>query len=404
MARIGIVGCGPGGLAAALLADRQGHDVTLLERFDEPRPVGSGLILQPTGLAVLRELGLCDRIAESGSRINRLHGLSMPAGKTVLDVDYSALGKDYHGIAVHRAALFDVLHQAVTHAGIPVRTSCPVDELRPLADGGRRILTNGEAVGDFDLVVDASGARSLLRRYANDLAAQRQLAYGALWGTFDWTGEPFQPDQLQQRYVRAHTMIGVLPVGRIPGDEQQKLTFFWSLKTAGYERWLELGLDRWKDEVLSIWPETSAILEQLTDPAQLTLAHYAHYTMRKPFAPGLAFIGDAAHSTSPQLGQGANMALLDAWVLGLALQEASIRQVPQWYARHRRLHIRLFQAASLALTPFYQSDNSLLSGVRDLLFVPLSKAPLVRRIVAGLVSGLLPGRPRKLDFRPDPKP
>lgn len=44
---IAIAGAGPAGLAAALYLKRAGHRVTIFERFDEPKPVGSGLILQP---------------------------------------------------------------------------------------------------------------------------------------------------------------------------------------------------------------------------------------------------------------------------------------------------------------------------------------------------------------------
>lgn len=57
---IAIAGCGPAGLAAALLLHRDGHRVTLFERFDASRPVGSGLLIQPTGFAVLAQLGLAD--------------------------------------------------------------------------------------------------------------------------------------------------------------------------------------------------------------------------------------------------------------------------------------------------------------------------------------------------------
>ncbi|MBN9280658.1 MAG: FAD-dependent monooxygenase, partial [Hyphomicrobium sp.] len=56
--RIGIVGAGTGGLAAAAFLARDGHEVHLLERFAEARPVGAGLLLQPTGLACLAQLGL----------------------------------------------------------------------------------------------------------------------------------------------------------------------------------------------------------------------------------------------------------------------------------------------------------------------------------------------------------
>ena len=61
--QIGIVGAGPAGLAAALFLHRSGHRVTVLERFEAPRPLGSGLILQPTGLAhPVRRIGLADEL------------------------------------------------------------------------------------------------------------------------------------------------------------------------------------------------------------------------------------------------------------------------------------------------------------------------------------------------------
>ncbi|TIW40604.1 MAG: FAD-dependent oxidoreductase, partial [Mesorhizobium sp.] len=59
---IAIAGAGPAGPATALHLNRSGHHVTVFERFDEPKPVGSGLILQPTGLSALAELGLLDDI------------------------------------------------------------------------------------------------------------------------------------------------------------------------------------------------------------------------------------------------------------------------------------------------------------------------------------------------------
>ncbi len=71
---IGIAGCGIGGLAAALLLARDGHRVRLYERFDAPRPIGSGLIVQPTGLAVLDRLGLAGALAAAAAPIHRLLG------------------------------------------------------------------------------------------------------------------------------------------------------------------------------------------------------------------------------------------------------------------------------------------------------------------------------------------
>ncbi len=396
--RIAIAGCGPAGLATALLLNRQGKNVTLLERFDEPRPIGSGLILQPTGLAVLRELGLHRRIGALGRRIDRIHGQSMPSGKTVLDVNYSALGPGFHGIAVHRSALFDVLFDAVREAGIRVETSVAVQGLRRDGDTVQPLDEAGDTVGDFDLLIDASGARSSLQSLSRGSLSRRELAYGALWGSFDWPGEPFVDSQLEQRYVDAHTMIGMLPIGTFANFEQPQVAFFWSLKTRDYPAWLGNGLDAWKEQVLRIWPETEPVLDQIHDPDQLTLARYGHCTLAPPFGDGVVFIGDAAHSTSPQLGQGANMALLDAWVLACCLDRHSAARAMVAYARARRWHIRAFQFSSLAMTPFYQSDSVILARVRDALFDPVSRIPIARRIVAGLISGLLASPPKDLDY------
>ena len=92
----------------------------MFERFETPRPVGSVLIIQPTGLGVLRELGLIEQALALGARIDRLFGRVVPSNRVVLDVRYSALGVGWHGLAMHRAALFNLLHRAIVVAGVPV--------------------------------------------------------------------------------------------------------------------------------------------------------------------------------------------------------------------------------------------------------------------------------------------
>lgn len=395
--KIAIIGCGPAGLAAGLMLNDDGHDIVLFERFETPRPVGSGIILQPTGLAVLDALGLNEDVHQLGKRIDRMHGVSMPAGKEVLNVSYDALGEESHGVAIHRAGLFDVLYAAVAARKLEIRTG--IDVADAAIDGHQIHLTDdsGERFGDFDLVVDASGARTRLQDLSPYPTHRRELSYGALWGSFDWPEAGFEANVLNQRYVGAHTMVGVLPIGRHSGAERDQVAFFWSIKTRAYDQWLSEGLDPWKDKVHSIWPETDVVLDQITDASQMALARYGHSTMRQPFGDRIVYLGDAAHSTSPQLGQGANMALLDAWSLAQAMRNSEeIGAACRAYAKSRRWHVRAFQLSSLALTPFYQSDSRVLAGLRDLLFLPVSKLPVARRVVAGLISGMLGGPPKGL--------
>ena len=88
---IAVGGCGIGGLATALLLARSGERVVMFER---PRPLGSGLMIQPTGLAVLARLGLAERFMRDGARVERLFG--MAGRRVVLDVGYAALGRGDH--------------------------------------------------------------------------------------------------------------------------------------------------------------------------------------------------------------------------------------------------------------------------------------------------------------------
>jgi FAD-dependent urate hydroxylase len=64
--RIGIVGYGTGGQAAAVCLSRDGHRVEVFEQAPAPRPIGAGFLLQPTGMMALWELGLLDDACGTG--------------------------------------------------------------------------------------------------------------------------------------------------------------------------------------------------------------------------------------------------------------------------------------------------------------------------------------------------
>ena len=382
---IAICGAGPAGLAAALALHRQGHCITLFDQFERPQPLGSGLILQPTGLAVLDWLGLGQRIRSLGARIDRLHGKASGSGRTVLDVRYAALGTA-RGLAVHRAALFNVLHDAVTAAGLNMKTSSLISGL----DETTLILNQRAREGPFDLVIDALGSRSPLIPHASGPDYRNRLDYGALWASLPWPGAPFDEHALEQRYDKASVMIGVLPIGCQREGGVKQTAFFWSLKTGDFDAWRRAGLDCWKEQVSKLWPETSIVLETITSGDQMVLASYDHHTLALPFGKRLAFIGDSAHATSPQLGQGANMALLDVMALTTALeQSADLQTALITYARNRRIHVKLYQGLSRVFTPFYQSNSVVLPLMRDHLVASLSRLPLAQRLLANIVCGKL---------------
>lgn len=379
---IAIIGAGIGGLAAAALLARDGHRLTLIERFETPRPLGSGLVIQPVGLNVLDDLGLGQAARRLSSPITRMLGHDARAGRLALDVAYP---QGDPGRALHRASLFHLLWQLARKSGIELITSASVTGVPQ--DGPRRrvMLGDGRSLGPFDLVVDAAGAGSAI----SPLRA-RPLGYGALWTSVEWPdGHDLPRDQLRQRYRGTRRMAGILPIGRMPDDPTPMAAFFWSLPTGDIPRWRETPLESWRDEVLSLWPEIEPFLASITSHDQLTPASYSHGTLRRPFAPALAHIGDAAHRASPQLGQGANMALLDAQALAIALRSLPVEDALPVYAAMRRWHVRLYQGLSATVTPMYQSRLDGLALLRDHILAPVSRLPGIRHGLTRLVAGRL---------------
>lgn len=378
---VGICGCGIGGLAVASLLAKQGHRVTLFERFNQPAPVGSGLVLQPVGQAVLSKIGMLEALRLEGRIITRLRGHIGGRKRPVLDVTYGVK----HGLGLHRSVLFNTLLQAALDAGAVLKTNRNVVALTKQSDKPQLQFEDGGKSPPFDLVIDASGAGSNLSPIKT-----RSLPFGALWANVNWPENTLLPSsELTQRYHRASVMAGVLPMGKAHGADCEKAAIFWSLPIDQYARWRAGSLDDWLAQATQHWPDFAPFINQIKRHGDFTFACYSHGTLARPIAHRLAFIGDAAHCASPQLGQGANMALLDAYALAEALRRHSLEQALPVYARARRLHVATYQAVSYLFTPLYQSNSSIAPIMRDNLFAPLARIPPMPMALSRLVSGNL---------------
>jgi len=368
------------GLASAALLAREGERVIVFDRMNAPAPIGSGLILQPVGLAALDEIGAGNRVRALGAPIERLFGRVCPSNRVVLDVRYRALGgKAGHGLAVHRGALFEALLEAAVAAGAELISGREV----VAASDGRLTFADGRASARFDLVVDALGVKSPLAG-----RSAPPLPFGALWGNLDWAGKPFDEAALEQRYEAARKMVGILPIGSVRTGAAKQASLFWSLKHSDVAAWRAQGLDAWKQQVLQLWPQTAPFLDQITDREQMIFASYSHRTLSSPLKGGLAHVGDSWHSASPQLGQGANMALLDALALSRALAaHTEVSTAIAAYARSRLAHIRLYQLASWLFTPAYQSESLTVAWLRDWFLGPISRVWPGPATLAALVAG-----------------
>ncbi|RYY75203.1 MAG: FAD-dependent monooxygenase [Comamonadaceae bacterium] len=108
------------------------------------------------------------------------------------------------------------------------------------------------------------------------------------------------------------------------------------------------------------------LLAQITEPAQWTWARYRDVVMPRYHTERTVVIGDAAHATSPQLGQGTNLALLDAVVLAQCVaRHADLSSALASYTQRRKAHLHYYGQASRFLTPVFQSEQRVLPWLRD---------------------------------------
>ncbi len=387
--RIAIVGYGAAGQAAALFLSAQGHQLSVFEQAASPGPVGAGFLLQPTGLGVLDRLGLLDDVLEKGQRIQRLYGCTAN-GRSVMDMRYVDHVQDFFGLGMTRGSLFTLMHDAwlgaslrhgeQLHAGVRI--------VRVDADGRHVIDSLGGRFGPFDLIVIADGAHSQLRQMSPDIVRRHALyGWGAVWCLLPAENWP-HADTLHQRYGGSREMIGLLPVGRRADVEGRWLTFFFSLPGEQVDAFDGDALIRMRERIRHLWPEILPLVDTIEDSSKLHRARYRDVVLRTPVSGRCVFIGDAAHAMSPQLGQGVNMALLDAQALADALAgTADMAMALQNYARMRRQHLAVYQQLSRWLTPLFQSDRQGLARWRDACFGPLGRFPLARGQMLKILTG-----------------
>jgi 2-polyprenyl-6-methoxyphenol hydroxylase-like FAD-dependent oxidoreductase len=401
--RIGIVGYGTGGQAAALALSRDGHRVEVFEQAPQPRPIGAGFLLQPTGMMALWELGLLDAALRHGARVSRLFGESRE-GRAVMDMRYRDLDARLFGLGLQRGALFSLLdaawrEQRMLHCGRRIVR----------LDAERGILHDeaGDAHGPFDVLIVADGASSRLRGDVVPATLDRPYPWGAHWCLVAQRDWPFA-DELRQRYVGARRMVGMLPVGTRPGDDTPRISFFWSVPSDALDSANDAA--RWRRDVADVWPEAAAMLCETLIPQGLAQARYRDAVHKRWHRGRAVLLGDSAHAMSPQLGQGANMALLDALALRDALRtHANLTDAFADYQRVRRTHVGIYHFWSRWLTPLFQSERDRLAAVRDRVFLPLNRLPGGRgqalRVLTGTRRGWLgvvPLDPGFLDAPADP--
>ncbi len=380
--RIGIVGCGVAGLASAVALARAGHRVTVLERAPKLAPVGAGLLLQPSGQLALKHLGLLDEVIDRAEPIDALHAWTH-RHRTLVRLAYRTFDPTLTGYGVHRDDLFQVLYRHALQAGVKFKLGITINASRQDAEAIVALDDSANPHGPFDALIGADGSRSRLRQSPELGASVREFPLEAAW--FSGRSDAVR-GRLHQVTHGSRQLIGLLPLG------DGRCSLFCALPPGGKGALGLAGIGALKAEILDLCPEAESIISQITSVDDLACAHYQLVHLRRWNHDRLICIGDAAHSTTPHLGQGVNLALLDALAVARELNKCdSVTTALDRAARFRQPQVMWSWRLSNLLGPVFQNEGWLLAAARDTVLPWMPTVPWVGRLMVGTMAGLKTG-------------
>ncbi|NWL11066.1 2-polyprenyl-6-methoxyphenol hydroxylase [Paenarthrobacter nitroguajacolicus] len=351
--RVGIVGAGAAGLAAAILLAEAGVEVEVLEKATEPQTLGSGITLQGNALRILRTLGVWEQVEAKGYGFSTL-GLRAPnPDGTVLAVleDIKTGGDDLPAtLGMYRPDLTSILRDRAEDAGATISYGKAVTVITD--DGGSvTIRTADGGSSRYDLLIGADGLHSAVRK-AIGINEEPQPTGMGIWRAF--VERPEEVVRTDLTYGGPCFIAGYCPTG--PD------TIYAYLVEKAQERRHEDGPKVMTELAAAYGGPWNEIRSNLDHGARINYTWFTSHLVEGPWNRGrIVIIGDAAHSCPPTVAQGAAMALEDAAVLAELLIAADHVTETLW----KEFADRRMERATAVVRASVQLGQWMLDGVRD---------------------------------------
>ncbi|XGB43660.1 MAG: FAD-dependent urate hydroxylase HpxO [Nodosilinea sp. LVE1205-7] len=315
--KVVIIGAGIGGLTAAIAMEQAGYRVEVYDRVQQLRPVGAGISLWSNGVKVLNRLGLGDQLATIGGSMNTMEYRShRDQSLSYIDLQplFEQVGQRPYPVA--RADLQAILLKACGPDRLQLGMTCVAIDQD--AHSATAIFANGHrATGD--LVIVADGARSTLRNQILEQPVERRYAGYVNWNGLVPATADLCPRDRWVIYVGDSKRASMMPVG---GD---RFYFFFGAPMVAGTQVSPGNLRQELAQLFQGWPLAVERLIQRLDPETTNRLDISDLDPLESWVKGrIALLGDAAHASTPTLGQGGCQALEDVEVLSRYLLTTNI--------------------------------------------------------------------------------
>jgi 2-polyprenyl-6-methoxyphenol hydroxylase-like FAD-dependent oxidoreductase len=344
-----VVGGGVAGLTAATALHRHGFTTELVERQQTWQALGAGFLVQPNGMRMLRSLGLAADVESAGAVVRRWQFCN-EQGDVLSETNLETLWGDAGPcVGIERPKLQRALLPGVANVrcrlGISV-TSLEQDNHR-LSVG----FSDG-STGDYDLVVGADGIRSTVRALTLTTAAPRDL------GAMNWRSiAPIRPAGLTalQIHLGEGCVFGLVPMGA-----GRTYGFAYVIEQRFHDP-LEGRLERLHNRFATFGERVQEYLASLERDDQVICSAMEWMGCEKWHSGRVVLVGDAAHASSPMMGQGGCMAMEDACALAEEVcAPATVESALASYVSRRKPRVEWVQHQSMALAENLTSGPSAL--------------------------------------------